>query len=41
MLETEAKEKLPEVPSAILDKKINMQLAEEEVSDIGQIMIET
>jgi division protein CdvB (Snf7/Vps24/ESCRT-III family) len=41
MLETEAKEKLPEVPSAILDKKMNMQLAEEEVSDTGQIMIET
>lgn len=39
MLETEAKEKLPEVPSAILDKK--MQLVEEEVSDTGQIMIET
>lgn len=39
MLETEAKEKLPEVPSVILDKK--MQLVEEEVSDKGQIMIET
>jgi division protein CdvB (Snf7/Vps24/ESCRT-III family) len=37
MLEAEAKEKLPEVPSAILDKKI----VEEEVSDTGQIMIET
>lgn len=41
MLETEAKEKLPEVPSVILDKKMNMQLVEEEVSDTGQIMIET
>lgn len=41
MLETEAKEKLPEVPSAILDKKMNMQLVEEDVSDTGQIMIET
>ena len=41
MLETEAKEKLPEVPSAILDKKMNMQLAEEEVSHTGQIMIES
>lgn len=39
MLETEAKEKLPEVPSVILDKK--MQLVENEVSDTGQIMIET
>lgn len=39
MLETEAKEKLPEVPSVILDKK--MQLVEDEVSDTGQIMIET
>lgn len=37
MLEAEAKEKLPEVPSAILNKKI----VEEEVSDTGQIMIET
>jgi len=41
MLETEAKEKLPEVPSAILHKKMDMQLVEEEVSDTGQIMIET
>ena len=41
MLETEAKEKLPEVPSVILDKKMDMQLVEEEVSDTGQIMIET
>lgn len=41
MLETEAKEKLPEVPSAILDKKVNMHLVGEEVSDTGQIMIET
>jgi division protein CdvB (Snf7/Vps24/ESCRT-III family) len=41
MLESEAKEKLPEVPSAILDKKKDMQLVEEEVSDTGQIMIET
>jgi division protein CdvB (Snf7/Vps24/ESCRT-III family) len=41
MLETEAKEKLPEVPSAILDKKMNVQLVEEEVSDTGQIMIES
>jgi division protein CdvB (Snf7/Vps24/ESCRT-III family) len=40
MLETEAKEKLPEVPSAILDKRMDVQLAEEEVSDTGQIMIE-
>jgi hypothetical protein len=41
MLETEAKEKLPEVPSAILDKKMDLQSAEEEVADTGQIMIET
>jgi hypothetical protein len=41
MLETEAKEKLPEVPSAILDKKMDMQIVEEEVSDTGQIMIES
>jgi division protein CdvB (Snf7/Vps24/ESCRT-III family) len=41
MLETEAKEKLPEVPSAILDKKMDMKLVEEEVSETGQIMIET
>ena len=41
MLETEAKERLPEVPSAIFDKKMDMQLVEEEVSDTGQIMIET
>jgi division protein CdvB (Snf7/Vps24/ESCRT-III family) len=40
MLETEAKEKLPEVPSAILNKRMDVQLAEEEVSDTGQIMIE-
>ncbi|HYA82281.1 MAG TPA: hypothetical protein VEH06_02360 [Candidatus Bathyarchaeia archaeon] len=41
MLETEAKEKLPEVPSVILDKKMDMQLVEGEVSDTGQIMIES
>ena len=41
MLETEAKEKLPEVPSGILDKKMDMQLVEGEVSDTGQIMIES
>jgi division protein CdvB (Snf7/Vps24/ESCRT-III family) len=41
MLETEAKEKLPEVPPAILDKKMDLQSAEEEIADTGQIMIET
>ncbi|MFY9799447.1 MAG: hypothetical protein WCC17_24510 [Candidatus Nitrosopolaris sp.] len=40
MLETEAKEKLPEVPSAILDKKMDKQLVGEQVSDTSQIMIE-
>ncbi len=40
MLETEAKAKLPEVPSAILDKKTDKQLLEEQVSETSQIMIE-
>lgn len=40
MLETEAKEKLPEVPSAILDKKMDKKLVGEQVSDTSQIMIE-
>ena len=40
MLETEAKAKLPDVPSAILDKKTDKQLFEEQVSDTSQIMIE-
>jgi division protein CdvB (Snf7/Vps24/ESCRT-III family) len=40
MLETEAKEKLPEVPTAILDKKMDKQLVGEQVSDTSQIMIE-
>lgn len=40
MLETEAKAKLPEVPSGILDKKIDKQLLEEQISDTSQIMIE-
>jgi division protein CdvB (Snf7/Vps24/ESCRT-III family) len=40
MLETEAKAKLPEVPSAIMDKKMDNQLLEEQLSDTSQIMIE-
>ena len=40
MLETEAKVKLPEVPSAIMDKKMDNQLLEEQLSDTSQIMIE-
>jgi division protein CdvB (Snf7/Vps24/ESCRT-III family) len=40
MLETEAKAKLPEVPSAIMNKKMDDQLLEEQLSDTSQIMIE-
>ncbi len=40
ILENEAKTKLPEVPSAIMDKRMDKQFYEEEVSDKGQIMIE-
>ena len=40
ILENEAKTKLPEVPSAILDKRMDKQFYEEEVSDKSQIMIE-
>jgi len=40
ILENEAKTKLPEVPSAILDKRKDKQFYEEEVSDKSQIMIE-
>jgi division protein CdvB (Snf7/Vps24/ESCRT-III family) len=40
VLETEAKAKLPEVPSAIMNKKMDDQLLEEQLSDTSQIMIE-
>jgi hypothetical protein len=40
ILENEAKTKLPEVPSAILDKRMDKQFYEEEVSDKSQIMRE-
>ena len=40
ILENEAKAKLPEVPSGILEKSMDKKIHEEEVSDKGQIMIE-
>ena len=40
ILENEAKTKLPEVPSGILEKSMDKKIHEEEVSDRSQIMIE-
>ena len=40
ILENEAKAKLPEVPSGILEKSMDKKIHEEEVSDRSQIMIE-
>ena len=40
ILENEAKTKLPEVPSGILEKSMDKKIHEEEVSDTSQIMVE-
>jgi len=40
ILENEAKTKLPEVPSGILEKSMDKKYHEEEVSDKSQIMVE-
>lgn len=40
ILENEARAKIPEVPSGILDKSMDKKIHEEEVSDKSQIMIE-
>jgi division protein CdvB (Snf7/Vps24/ESCRT-III family) len=40
ILENEAKAKLPEVPSGILEKSMDKKIYEEELSDKSQIMIE-
>jgi division protein CdvB (Snf7/Vps24/ESCRT-III family) len=40
ILENEAKAKLPEVPSGILEKSMDKKIHDEEVSDKSQIMIE-
>jgi hypothetical protein len=40
ILENEARAKIPEVPSGILEKSMDKKIHEEEVSDKSQIMIE-
>jgi hypothetical protein len=40
ILENEAKTKLPEVPSGILEKSMDKKFHEGEVSDKSQIMVE-